>query len=326
MAQSDSSTDTCFSAQTADQAAGLAKDQATADQATESWLALVIGNTRLHWGYFHQGSFLGNWHTPHLTSEIATRLQSSGFQTKGWQAEIDHIGQLTSSEQSALPAAALSLKNLWIASVVPAQQELWLAGEQSANVVERSHIPLFNLYPTLGIDRAINLLGAGTLEGWPALVIDAGTAITLTAGIDDFVYGGAILPGMRLQSEALAQKTAALGNYIPALDMPELDSQSLNSQSLDSPLSEVALPNRWAMSTESAIASGLVYGITATVIDYLCAWWQQFPHGKAWLTGGDAPLLQHYIQQRTPALSARVRAEQNLMFYGMNAYRERLSR
>lgn len=282
-----------------------------ADYAAESWLALVIGNTRLHWGYFHQGSFLGDWHTPHLTPDIALRLQHAGFQAKGWQSEIDWMGKLTPLARFALPTAALSLKNIWIASVVPTQSAIWLDCEEPAKIVERSHIPLSNLYSTLGIDRAINLLGAGKLNGWPALVIDAGTAITLTAGIDRSVYGGAILPGMRLQSEALAQKTAVLGNYMSAFDNQP---------------SEIALPSRWALSTESAIASGLIYGITATVIDYLCAWWQQFPTGKAWLTGGDAPLLQQYLQQRTPALSTRVQVEQNLMFYGMSAYRENFYR
>ncbi|MGB7487446.1 MAG: pantothenate kinase [Phormidesmis sp.] len=311
MAQPDSSTDTCLGAQTADQAADLAEDRATEGRATESWLALVIGNTRLHWGYFHQGSFSGDWHTPHLTSDIVMRLKHAGFQAKGWQSERDWMGKLTPLERSALPTAAVSLENVWIASVVPTQSAIWLDCEEPAKIVERSHIPLSNLYSTLGIDRAINLLGAGKLNGWPALVIDAGTAITLTAGTDRSVYGGAILPGMRLQSEALTQKTAVLGNYMPAVD---------------SPPSEIALPSRWALSTESAIASGLIYGITATVIDYLCAWWQQFPTGKAWLTGGDAPLLQQYLQQRTPALSTRVQVERNLMFYGMSAYRENFYR
>ncbi len=308
-------------------------------QLSESWLALVIGNTRLHWGYFHQGRFCGDWHTPHLTADIAIRLQRSGFHSEAWQSETAGIGALTLSELSALPTEALpSLSNLWIASVVPTQSALWLRDqksarasaqlsaqlvepsarsvepfaqlvEPSAQLVERSHIPLSNLYPTLGIDRAINLLGAGKLAGWPTLVIDAGTAITLTAGVDQSVYGGAILPGMRLQGEALAQKTAVLGDFVPVV--PVAGSQSSN----------IALPNRWAVDTEGAIASGLVYSVTATLVDYLSTWWQQFPAGTAFLTGGDALLIQQYLQQRTPEISSRVRVNHNLMFYGMNAYR-----
>ena len=271
---------------------------------TESRLALVIGNTRLHWGYFYQGNLLDTWHTPHLTQASLRQFQQARFQT---------------DDRELIPPS-----EVWIASVVPDQLSLWLPSttkertttvdesavdEPNVYVIDRSRISLNNLYPTLGIDRAINLLGAGQISGWPTLVIDSGTALTFTAGSEETgnpsIHGGAILPGLRLQYESLAQKTAALGAHMPEAPAP-------------------ALPKRWATDTAGAIASGVTYSFIATVVDYLASWWQQFPHGKALLTGGDAPLLHHYLQQKTPEVASRVLINSELMFYGMQVYRNEL--
>ena len=290
------------------------------------WLALVIGNTRLHWGYFCREKFLGSWHTPHLTEAIATQLQQSNFRLEGWQAVTAWAEGYTPFELDLLPTEDIASSSIWVASVVLDQSDLWRGPARLAQFVERSQIPLSGLYPTLGIDRAINLLGAGDLEGWPVLVIDAGTAITFTAGVDSAIYGGAILPGLKSQQEALAQKTAVLARFMPAMNALSLDSLSLDSLSLDSldaeADAEAALPERWAGNTEGAIASGLTYGITATVIDYLQSWWQQFPTGKAVITGGDGPAIHHYLQQRTPEIASRVLLNSDLMFYGMRAYKK----
>ena len=67
-------------------------------------------------------------------------------------------------------------------------------------------IPLEGLYPSLGVDRALALWGAGATWGFPCLVIDGGTALTLTGGNGDgFLVGGAILPGLRLQLQSLGR-------------------------------------------------------------------------------------------------------------------------
>ncbi|MGD1865827.1 MAG: pantothenate kinase [Phormidesmis sp.] len=273
-----------------------------------NWLALVIGNTRLHWGYFYRDRLLETWHTPHLTLATIRQLQRTNFKAKTWQS-------IATKNKIGFPSAKVSSSEIWIASAVPAQMALWRAPEisesMSVHQIERSHIPLANIYETLGIDRAVNLLGAGQLSGWPVVVIDGGTALTFTAGAicqgNPGVYGGAILPGLRLQHESLAQKTAALGEHMPS------------ESSSNSPL-----PARWAVDTEGAIASGLAYSITATLVDYLTDWWQKFANGKAIITGGDAPLLHRYLQQRTPEVASRVLMNQELMFYGMQRYRREL--
>lgn len=257
------------------------------------WMTLIVGNTRLHWGLFEGDVLRGVRHTPHLvTVNDVQSLIEGGF------AYADQ----------RRPQA------LWIASVVPDQTMLCLRSSIACYVVKRSRIPLVNLYPTLGIDRAINLLGAKERTGWPALVIDAGTALTFTAGADQAglagVYGGAILPGIRLQGAALKTGTAALGESVA-------QAQTAFNQK--------ALPPRWACDTSAAIASGLIYSMLAAVVDTLTDWWQQFPIGQAVLTGGDSSQLHRFLQQKTPEVASRVSVDTDLMFYGMSAYRQSCS-
>ncbi len=282
-----------------------------------AWLALVVGNTRLHWGFFQQQRLVGVWHTPHLSADGVSYLKESGFSAAAWQA----IAELTSAEKATLPQSPLSPTALWMAAAVPTQAALWLQPPVPAQPVERSNFPIAGLYSTLGLDRAVNLLGAGYRLGWPVLVIDGGTALTFTAGGSQSnpansatLYGGAILPGIRLQGQALAGRTAALDEAIAV-------SQSL-FESTETGKTRAALPPRWATDTAEAIASGLAYGAAATIADYLTDWWRQFPEGKAVLTGGDGPALYILLQHRTPALAARVQVDSHLMFWGMRAYRQ----
>lgn len=285
-----------------------------------AWLALIVGNTRLHWGFFQQQKLVGSWHTPHLCADQVSDLKRSGFSSETWQA----IALLTPAEKACLPWSPLSPKAIWMAAAVPTQAALWLKLPVSVQQVQRSNFPIAGLYPTFGLDRALTLLGAGNTLGWPVLVIDGGTALTFTAGGSQpgqthaaVLYGGAILPGIRLQGQALALGTAALGEAITV-------SQSL-FDSIDEPIADsdpATLPSRWATNTAGAIASGLTYGTAAIIADYLTDWWRQFPDGKAVLTGGDGPALHSLLQQRTPALAARVQVDSNLMFWGMRAYRQ----
>ncbi len=281
---------------------------------TERWLALVIGNTRLHWGAFNKGRLEGVWHTPHLTAKTASQLIESRFIAESWRSlsELTLDGQL-----NQLPRLSIEPSAVWMASAVSEQTNLWGSWSRSTvQIVARSHICLSNLYPTLGIDRAINLLGAGNTVGWPVLVIDAGTALTFTAGIEQAekgsVYGGAILPGLRLQGRALGQKA-------PALAEASIVGKAFDEKNL------ALMPERWATSTSEAIASGLTYGAIATITDYLIDWWQHFPKGRVILTGGDSPLLYSWLQKRTPEVASKVQVDSCLMFRGMQVYRRALT-
>ncbi|MBF2076721.1 MAG: pantothenate kinase [Synechococcales cyanobacterium C42_A2020_086] len=250
----------------------------------QAWLALLIGNSRLHWAWFQTGRLQQAWDTAHLSPEAIAVLLDHHV-----DLQICHVAP---PDQARVP---LSLP-LVLASVVPAQLPLWQA-YANTYTIHLEHIPLQGLYPTLGIDRALALLGAAKTYGFPVLVIDAGTSLTFT-GLDHQrrLVGGAILPGLGLQLRSLAQHTAAL----PLIPSPA-----------DS------LPLRWATHTEAAMQSGVVYTLLAGLRDFIAAWQQQFAETKIILTGGDAPLIAVLLRQQSPELAAVIQVDLQLIFLGM---------
>jgi len=233
----------------------------------EAWLGLVIGNSRLHWALFERETLKQTWDSDHITiSPVALP---------------DPICQ------------TIKTKNIpiYVTSVVPEQMQRW---ETCPHIYELTldDIPLRGMYPTFGRDRALALFGAIKTYGYPSLVIDAGTALTFTgAGHQQEVIGGAILPGLRLQFQALSQNTAVL----PLAAIPP------------------ELPPRWAHNTTSAIQSGILYTVLAGIKDFITSWWQDFPASPVILTGGDGHLLTTYLQ----AQSIPVTFDPNLPFWGM---------
>lgn len=236
------------------------------DKKHNPWLALTIGNSRLHWAKFSGAKLIEAWDTERL---------GSGDE------------RLASGEWKKLP--------LYIASVVPAETIFW-QNFSNVKVINRDQIPLKGIYSSLGIDRALAVLGAGATSGWPVLVIDGGTALTLTGADEQHqLIGGAIFPGLKLQIKSLADGTAAL---------PEIQ---LSNQ----------LPSRWALDTKSAIQSGIVYTVLAGIANYMQAWWREFPKGQVVLTGGDRTLLFSYLESLFPDLAKKTKVDPHLIFWGI---------
>jgi len=247
------------------------------------WLALTIGTSNLHWAWFKSEQFLAAWDTPHLNPEIAQQLIAGNFNHDLWP----YTPSVTVSG---------SVLSLWIASVVPEQTRLWQTYSQ-AKVITLDNLPLKGLYPTLGIDRALAVLGAGEKFGWPVLTIDAGTALTFT-GVDRDrqLIGGAILPGFRLQLKSLWQGTASL----PDVEIPP------------------TLPDRWALNTASGIQSGVIYSIVAGVGDFIEAWWRDYPDSKIVVTGGGGSGLLAYLRSHNSAIAAATIYDPHSIFWGIN--------
>jgi type III pantothenate kinase len=256
-----------------------------------SWLALAIGNSRLHWASFGDDTLQQVWQTRHIDQAEVTQLitQQFDFQQCGlWQ------------EAFPLPFWA-DMPELWITSVVPVQTQIW-QHYPAANWITLTQVPIANMYATLGLDRAIALWGAIITYGSPVLVIDGGTALTFTGATGDRLVGGAILPGLQLQFRALGQSTAAL----PLLDFNQMTD----------------LPPRWALDTPNAIRSGIIYSTIAGVQNFIQDWWQQFPHSMIVFTGGDGACLHQHLQSQL-ACCELLKFDQQLMFWGMRSVRER---
>lgn len=263
------------------------------------WLALVIGNTRLHWAAFMADQLKGTWHTRHLKPSDVSLLVRKSFAPACWtQLGVSTVPDVLASIE--LPQFIDGLP-LYVASVVPAQAALWQL-YPGLKTIALPQIPLENLYPTMGIDRALNLLGAGDRYGWPVLVIDAGTALTFTAGAAGRFVGGAILPGLALQFKALAAETAAL----PTVDVGE------------------SLPDRWAMTTPEAIRSGIWHGILGTIQDFVADWRRRYPQGAIVLTGGDGAQLLNALTKVTNQKEHLddLHQDAHLAFLGLNRCRQ----
>jgi len=267
-------------------------------------IALAIGNSRLHWGLFAGKTLEKTWDTEHLKADAVSRLSEAEKAEYLVQTVMRSIEQISAQNLLSLPATpALSSPHtlsvvplpLVLASVVPQQTAIWQS-YPDVRIITLDQLPIGGLYPTLGIDRALALLGAGNQLGWPVLLIDAGTALTFTgADVNRYLVGGAILPGLGLQLSSLGKKTAAL----PLASLPE------------------NLPHRWATDTAGAIQSGVVYAAVAGVRDFIEDWRCLFPNSKIAVTGGDRAILWQYLASAFPDTASSVIDAPQAIFWGI---------
>ena len=242
-----------------------------------NWLALAIGNSRLHWGWFQQQILIKTWDTPHLKNLVKS----------------SHLPHLFLHRD--LTRQGLTNLSVYLASVVTNQTKYW-QNYTNLNLISLSDIDLTNIYPGMGVDRALAVWGAISIYEQACLVIDGGTALTFT-GVTEHkkLIGGAILPGLRSQLLSLNQKTSAL----PEIVLPD------------------NLPPRWALDTDTAIASGILYSAIASINNFITDWLQQFPNSKIIFTGGDGKLLAKLLLQQFPQLIEQITVNLNLAFQGL---------
>ncbi len=241
-------------------------------------LGLIIGNSRLHWGYFTANTLIEIWHSKHLVKVVTPAIFLSDLLPSGVKKLV---------KNQTLP--------IYLASVVPSQTALWQSYPHLQQITLKD-IPIKNLYSTMGIDRALAIYGAGKFYGYPCLVIDGGTALTFT-GInqEETLVGGAILLGLRSQFKLLNQQTAQL---------PLIEDNS-------------SLPHRWAMDTPNAIRSGIIHTVLAGIHSFMIDWLQQFPASKILITGGDGNDLAQYLQVQYPELTDKIVIDSDLIFRGL---------
>jgi type III pantothenate kinase len=125
---------------------------------------------------------------------------------------------------------------------------------------------------TLGADRIADACGAAGLHpGEPCLVIDAGTCITV-----DFIdakgvyHGGAIMPGLKMNLQALHTFTAKL----PLIDLEGVEKAPVLGRS-----------------TEESILAGTVGATLLSLAGYVALYKEKAPNLRVLLTGGDAKYL-----------------------------------
>jgi type III pantothenate kinase len=138
-------------------------------------------------------------------------------------------------------------------------------------------VPLGDLPPWLGIDRALGGWLAWRRVGGSVLLADAGTVLSLTwvDGGGRF-RGGRLLAGAALQLRAMAAGTAAL---------PDLGEAGRGGGDPG-----LALPP-WPQSTEGAMRSGVLRGLAAAIAAAHRELRELDPACRLVLSGGDAAVL-----------------------------------
>jgi type III pantothenate kinase len=199
-------------------------------------MAVDVGNTQTVLGLFEGDELRGQWR---LTTEA----------------------QRTSDELAVVFAGLLALNGLElgnanamiVSSVVPGLTRSYrhlaedVLGVPFYLVGTNMETGLKNRYDdpaAVGADRIVNAVAAGHHYGFPAIIVDIGTATTVEAVDGEGSYlGGAILTGLYVALDALIARTAKL----PSVDLEEEP------------------PSAIATNTPDSIRSGFVYGYAGAI-------------------------------------------------------------
>ncbi|NJN38950.1 MAG: hypothetical protein HC790_09845 [Acaryochloridaceae cyanobacterium CSU_3_4] len=120
---------------------------------SDLWIALAIGNSRLHWALFLHNKLQQICHTLHPALNPPQNWS-------GWQQLCPFIAQ-----ENFYP-------ELWVASVVPSQTQLW-QHYPNVNILECADIPLQGMYSTFGLDRRSPSGVLGSLTAGPPWLLMA---------------------------------------------------------------------------------------------------------------------------------------------------------
>lgn len=145
------------------------------------------------------------------------------------------------------------------------------SGRREHGVINRYQPP-----GALGVDRWASLIAVRSLGTSPAVVIDAGTAVTVDAlSAEGMFEGGVIFPGISLAVHSL----------------DKADNLSVADQ---------VNPSVFAQSTEQAMYSGVLYSIAAGIDGIVVRMRKSLGYSvNVYLSGGDADtlagLLEHHV-------------------------------
>ena len=226
---------------------------------------LDIGNTLIKWATFEGSNILRTG----LLSQA--QLSEGKLQELLMACAPDHV---LAAVSGSLPHALCHIPTLSPATALPIKVN-------------------YNTPQTLGADRVAAAVGAFSLlpPHTPALIIDAGTCITVDYLSADGTYqGGAILPGLSIQFRALHDHTAALP--LVTLDQcTDWDGRTIGKDTLQSLMAGVITSTRFALE------------------QFVLRQRQLDPLLQVFVTGGDAERVKPSFSQIVP----------HLLFFGLNA-------
>lgn len=234
-------------------------------------LLLDLGNTRLKWQLY----------------------EDENHQVSGVCAHGDML-------QQAQIWSQLGIEGVWLAAVGVSA----LAGELAKQlsgfgfVVHELHSPaqqagVVNAYAepaNLGVDRWLALLAAHQHIDGAALLVDAGTAMTLDVLDEQGVHqGGLIVPGLRMMRSSLHSNTQLL---------PEVEGGTW----------------RLGASTQAGIAAGTLGALVSVVESVFSQQAQLNPRLSCVITGGDAALVYNALR---PVVQRHCKVDVDWLFKGL---------
>ena len=167
------------------------------------FLAIDIGNTTTTIGFFEGGKLLGSF-----------RIESSPAAT------ADECGILMHGLLKFHAGEKKTVRKIGICSVVPALTQIHSSMAEKYFKLSplwldhSTRLPFRILYDNpeqVGADRLANVVAARALYGYPAMVVDLGTATTYNVINADGDYaGGLIAPGLGTSASALFNKASRL--------------------------------------------------------------------------------------------------------------------
>jgi type III pantothenate kinase len=215
----------------------------------------------------------------YLLVDISNSYTKIAYSTRNRIGRANRIptSQLTSRKLTGY-LKGKRIGHLVVCSVVPAKKPEIERSAGAAKILwlhSRLRLGVEIDYPkpkSIGADRLANAAAVKTLYGYPAIVVDFGTAVTFDIISSRGAYiGGVIAPGLESMTNFLYQRTALL---------PKL--------SLREPKSAVG------RSTRDAMMSGAIYGYRGLVREIITRIRnEQFPRSKVNIvaTGGYAELI-----------------------------------
>jgi len=254
-------------------------------------MAVDVGNTQTVLGLIDGKETRGEW-------RITTEAHRTADELAVFFAGLLALEGLSPDEVSAMivssvvPGLTRSYRNL--ASEVFGVPYYVVTAEMETGLDNRYDDP-----GAVGADRIVNAVAAGRHYGFPAIIVDIGTATTVEAVDGEACYlGGAILTGLYVSLDALVSKTAKL----PSVDLEEEP------------------PRVIATNTPDSIRSGFIYGYAGAVDALIRRSRDELGEDgvKVIATGGPAGVIVPYcreIQEFDPDLTLKGL----LALYEMNA-------
>lgn len=245
-------------------------------------LAVDIGNSSINIGIFSKSILLGETRIPshpEKTSEIYKNRIKAFLLNNGIKIPVQ--GVIISSVVPGLTGTlGNSLRGLSRRRPVTVKNSLRTGLIFDVENPEK-----------IGSDRVSNAVAARNIYGPRVLVVDFGTATTISVVKGRRFVGGAILPGIKLQSKILHRDTSKL---------PYVAVESRTVEPLIPALGK---------STDMCILAGILYG-TAGATERLIEEMEQKERCKfrVVITGGYSDIMTHYLRrhhQRDPYLTLK---------------------